>query len=86
MFLDDLQWCSHSEFMLIANIAEEANRKMREWGGSSVDTPTGDSSAAEGPPRNGMRQSNGPWDRGWKPFLLFIYIHAYHFLPGRYTR
>ncbi|KAA8904409.1 hypothetical protein FN846DRAFT_779701 [Sphaerosporella brunnea] len=31
IFLDDLHWCSQSEFMLIANIAEEANRKMRDW-------------------------------------------------------
>jgi hypothetical protein len=61
-----------------ANIAEEANRKMREWGMSSVDTPTGDSSATEGPPRNGMRQSNGPWDRGWKAVPL---VHLYSYLP-----
>lgn len=70
MFLDDLQWCSQSEFMLIANIAEEANRKMREWDGSSVDTPTGEPNSADGPPRNGMRQSNGPWDRGWQAVPL----------------
>ncbi|CUS15016.1 unnamed protein product [Tuber aestivum] len=31
VFLDDLQWCSQSELVFIAGIADEANRKMREW-------------------------------------------------------
>lgn len=60
IFLDDLQWCSQSEFMLIANITEEANRKMREWG----EGVNGEST---------MKQSTGPLDRGWNS-VLFLHF------------
>jgi hypothetical protein len=58
IFLDDLQWCSSAEFMLISNIAEEANRRVREWE-YGEEFRAGDN--AQG---NGMRQSTGPLDRG----------------------
>ncbi|TGZ80051.1 hypothetical protein EX30DRAFT_308148 [Ascodesmis nigricans] len=37
IFLDDLQWCSQSEFMLIANIADETNRRVRNWNYEETD-------------------------------------------------
>lgn len=61
IFLDDLQWCSPSEFMLISNITEEANRKMGEWG---------DLEGTEGPPI--LKQSTGPLDRGWNSVLFYL--------------
>ncbi|KAI5781237.1 hypothetical protein EDC01DRAFT_779090 [Geopyxis carbonaria] len=64
IFLDDLQWCSHSEFMLIANVAEEANRRAREWevfgtgavssSGSSVAPEMPECNTTEGPPPKGI--------------------------------
>lgn len=41
LFLDDLQWCSQSELSLIVGIADEANRRMREWRGGVYSTNSG---------------------------------------------
>lgn len=63
LFLDDLQWCSNSEFMLIASVADEVNRKIREWeveGGPLVIRDKED---------NRVKQSRIPlWDRGLRSF------------------
>lgn len=69
MFLDDLQWCSQSEFMLIANVAEETNRNIRDMEiGSQLMPPTPEATpvAENGPRTPGVakKQSRGPLDRG----------------------
>jgi hypothetical protein len=82
IFLDDLQWCSQSEFMLIANIAEEANRKLREWdynGGAVSPTETNGTIT----PRNGMRQSMCPLDRG-RQFRSSCLVYLPATFPGRF--
>lgn len=42
LFLDDLQWCSQNELSLIVGIADEANRRMREWRTGALGTFSGD--------------------------------------------
>ena len=64
IFLDDLQWCLSAEFMLISSIAEEANRRMREWE-HGEDMRRADTASSLSPAvKNALRQSTGPLDRG----------------------
>ena len=88
VFLDDLQWCSSAEFMLISSIAEEANRKMREWEGEgeggageySEDMRRADSKSSSPPAvNNGVRQSTGPLGRGLDSPLSSVLLSCFAF-------
>jgi hypothetical protein len=72
--------------MLIANIAEEANRKVRDWeyngGPAMVATPTDTNGSTPEGPRNGMRQSTDPLDRG-RQFRSSCSIYPPTTFPGR---
>lgn len=85
IFLDDLQWCSHSEFMLISNIAEETNRRVRDWGYQGAIAATPQSSNSSTPSQTTSwgsgkqsRDHKRGMERGWPsrsiclscPFLL----------------
>lgn len=67
LFLDDLQWCSQSELSLIVGIADEANRRMREWRAGAEGALSGDA-ASKGRWTAKDRKKPGAW--GLTPFHL----------------
>lgn len=61
LFLDDLQWCSQSELSLIVGIADEANRRMREWRSGGEGALRGDTGQARGKWNSKDKRKPGAW-------------------------
>ena len=67
VFLDDLQWCSQNELNFISGIADEANRKMREWRSGAMSI--GDSGVVG---KWGIKQSREPGVWGLNSRLCYL--------------